>query len=235
MVIDYPGQELDLFKEAITWKKYFAGKLQPFISGDVLEVGAGLGETSPYLFNNTVSSWTAIEPDLGMYVELKEKIRAGSFPFAYNTLPGTLDSLDQRPAFDTIIYIDVLEHIEHDSEELRKASGLLLHGGHLIVLSPAYQWVYNKFDKAIGHFRRYNRSSLMKAGDHTDLCPQKFFYLDSCGVALLLVNKALTRESYPTLSQVKIWDRWFVPVSKIFDRISGFRFGKTIIGIWTKR
>lgn len=56
----------------------------------------------------------------------------------------------------------MLEHIEADAAEMNKAAALLNPGGHIIVLSPAFQFLYNPFDKAIGHYRRYNKRMLKK-------------------------------------------------------------------------
>ena len=56
--------------------------------------------------------------------------------------------------YDTILYIDVLEHIEDDYAEIKHAMGLLTSGGRIIIVSPAHNWLYNPCDKAVGHFRR---------------------------------------------------------------------------------
>ena len=61
-----------------------------------------------------------------------------------------------------MLYIDVLEHIEHDLDELARAASHLAPGGHLVVLAPAHQALFSDFDRAIGHYRRYNRAGLQK-------------------------------------------------------------------------
>ena len=57
--------------------------------------------------------------------------------------------------FDTILYISVLEHIEKDTEELEIALTKLKKNGHIIICVPAHNYMYSKFDKEIGHYRRY--------------------------------------------------------------------------------
>lgn len=72
----------------------------------------------------------------------------------------TLAALPRDSRFDTILYIDVLEHIADDRAELVEAARRLNPGGYLVVLSPAHQWLFTAFDAAIGHVRRYTAKSL---------------------------------------------------------------------------
>ncbi len=231
--LHYPGQELELFREARNWKRYFSSRLRPYIRGRVLEVGAGLGENQPYLTNEQVTSWTSLEPDPSLFEALQARMTQVN-NVQVHAIQGTTAMLGKNTGFDTILYIDVLEHIEADNEELRRASDLLLPGGRLIVLSPAYPALFSPFDKAIGHYRRYTRAVLRQAAQGLDLQEEKLFHLESAGCALLLVNKALARKSYPTRKTVRFWDHFVVPVSKGLDRLFGYRFGKSIIGIWRK-
>ncbi|NDH68840.1 MAG: methyltransferase type 12, partial [Gammaproteobacteria bacterium] len=143
-------------------------------------------------------------------------------------------SISAKPSFDCIIYIDVLEHIKNDYEEMRLACERLRIGGKLIVLSPAHQWLFTEFDLAIGHFRRYTTSSLDDVAVRLPLNKVALFYLDSAGLLLSLANKLLLKQRMPSLSQIRIWDKAIVPISRILDRCLAFRMGKTVIGIWEK-
>jgi hypothetical protein len=68
--LDYVGGELGLFAAATNWKSYYGRLLEPFIKGNVLEVGAGIGGTMPFLWNDSVSSWLCLEPDPALALEL---------------------------------------------------------------------------------------------------------------------------------------------------------------------
>ncbi len=118
--------------------------------------------------------------------------------------------LQASESFDTIVYIDVLEHIEDDAGELKLAARRLRRGGRIVVLSPAHQFLYTPFDAAIGHFRRYNRSSLRKISP-PGLELEKLFYLDAFGIAASAMNRLLLRQSMPTKAQIETWDKWIVP------------------------
>ena len=135
----YPGEELELFQHAKHWKKYFSRHILPRIKGTVLEVGAGIGATTLLLNNGTVEKWLLLEPDENMSRELKKKIDEGKFPQNCQVKSGYISQVNTN--FDTIIYIDVLEHIKEDQQEIEKASLLLNPGGHIIILGPAFQFL----------------------------------------------------------------------------------------------
>ena len=231
--LHYVGRELDLFAHASNWKRYWSSRISPLISGDVLEVGAGLGANTPLLYPSRARSWTCLEPDPDLAKRL-QSARVGN-PQAVDcaTIVGTTESLEARAQFDAILYIDVLEHIEHDREELARASNLLRTGGMLIVLSPAHQWLYTPFDAAIGHFRRYNRTSL--AGCSPPSCAmEQLVYLDSVGMLASLGNYLFLQQSTPTLRQILFWDRYLVRSSTILDALLFHSLGKSILGVWRK-
>ena len=152
----YVGCELDLFAAVRNWKLYWSSQIRPFLKGDILEVGAGMGSNTRYMDpDGGPERWVCLEPDPALH-SLLVKTLAGTKPLrAYETVCGTLSSLAGQQ-FDTIIYIDVLEHIENDRQELNQAASHLRPGGRIIVLSPAHQRLFSEFDSAIGHFRRYN-------------------------------------------------------------------------------
>jgi len=227
--LNYAGSELELFAHARNWKEYFKSALAPHVRGDVLEVGAGLGGTTRVLRSLSQKTWTCIEPDPKLVAELRLAIERESL--RASAQEGTLDSVPPGSKFDTILYIDVLEHIEHDAEELRKAAKYLRPGGRIVVLSPAHSWLYTPFDRAIGHFRRYGKEALRT------LCPPgctntELFFLDSVGLLASGANRLLLKSSMPTMAQIAVWDRLMVPVSTYLDKILGRRIGKSIVAAY---
>ncbi len=229
---DYIGQELEIFAHAVRWKAYYASLLKPYIGQRVVEVGAGMGATTPFLCDGSQETWICLEPDPDLERSLAEMTTAGKLPACCQSRPGAVPDLGPE-RFDTFIYIDVLEHIRDDAAELRLAAEHLEPGGRLIVLSPAHQSIFSPFDKAIGHFRRYNRRSFLPL-ELKNCCMEKILYLDSAGLLLSLGNRLLLRKPMPTLKQILFWDRRIIPISKVLDRLTGFRLGKSILAIWKR-
>lgn len=230
---EYVGSELDLFAAATVWKGYVRRRVRPYIGKRVLEVGAGHGGTTRVLFEPGVDRWVCLEPDAALAGRITQAVAAGELPPACETVVGTLVDAEPLGPFDTLLYMDVVEHIEDDRGELAHAARLLAPGGHLVVLSPAHQWLFTPFDKAIGHFRRYTRASLRAAGP-ADLEPVALDYLDSVGLLASLGNKLVLRSAMPNPNQIRVWDKFMVPVSKVVDPLVGRRLGKSVLGVWRK-
>jgi len=233
MTDKYVGSELELFAGVQNWKAYWAAQLRPFLNGDILEVGAGIGSNTRLLDAGGGSGrWVCLEPDPELLQQLTRNIGETQARRRYEPVRGTLESLPGQ-MFDTIIYIDVLEHIENDMEELNRAASHLRPAGHLIVLAPAHQRLFSPFDAAVGHFRRYDRPSL-QAISPAGLRLERWRYLDCAGLTLSAANRVLLRQSMPTKAQLGFWDRCIVPVSRVLDRLFLYSLGKTIVAIWRR-
>jgi 2-polyprenyl-3-methyl-5-hydroxy-6-metoxy-1,4-benzoquinol methylase len=228
----YVGSELDLFAAVLNWKDYWSSQIRPFVKGDVLEVGAGIGSNTRLLDSGIAARWVCLEPDPELIGQLEKNLGEGKPWRAYEAVCGTLASLPDQQ-FDTIVYIDVLEHIENDQGELKQAASHLRPGGCLIVLSPAHQRLFSPFDAAIGHFRRYNRA-MLRAISPASLQVDQMRYLDAAGLVLSAANAILLRQSMPTKSQLQFWDNWVIPISRAVDRMLAYSLGKTIIAIWRR-
>lgn len=229
----YVGNELEIFARAINWKRYFGALISPFLGDRVLEVGAGMGATTRVLSRGRGGRWVCLEPDPQLISGLEEAIQDGRLPSICSARLGTLTSLKPQEVFDSILYVDVLEHIQGDRAELELARAHLAPAGTLIVLSPAHEWLRTSFDQAIGHHRRYSKASL------ADIGPQgaalvKLLYLDSAGTLLSLANRALLRQSMPTAGQIECWDRWIVPISRRVDPLTGYGLGKSVLAVWRR-
>jgi len=228
----YIGSELALFAAARNWKSYWCREVRRFVSGDVLEVGAGIGSNTALLDAGGRGRWVCLEPDPKLLAQLRSNV-ADVGGRAREALCGTLSVLSRDEQFDTIVYIDVLEHIERDRDELVVASAHLKPGGRLIVLSPAHQFLMTDFDREIGHFRRYTRKSLA-ALSPPNVTVERLAYLDSIGVVASAANRLFLRQSMPTARQIHVWDTFLVPVSAVLDKLLLHRVGKSIIGVWRK-
>lgn len=229
----YVGSELELFSAAHHWKSYFSELVRPHLGVKVLEVGAGLGGTTKILTRGFSGTWVCLEPDSTLAGNIDRAIAIGKLPTTCRVATGTLSTLPELERFDSILYIDVLEHIEDDATEAALAAVRLSPGGKLIVLSPAYQWLFSPFDRAIGHFRRYSKSTLL-AAIPSSLQLVQFSYLDSVGLLASAGNRFVTRASNPTPAQVGLWDRVMVPMSRVLDPLVLNSFGKSVFGVWAK-
>ncbi|MBC7899534.1 MAG: class I SAM-dependent methyltransferase [Saprospiraceae bacterium] len=229
----YIGSELDVFAFASNWKSYYKGLIAEYIGRNVLEVGAGIGATTQTLCDGSQERWICLEPDPKLADQIKTKIDSGELPKCCTARNGTVAEMSGSDKFDSILYIDVLEHIEADREELESAARLLKNEGHLIVLSPAHQGLYTPFDAKIGHFRRYTKATLSSAVP-ANLKLVKLIYVDSFGALASAANRYILKSDAPTKKQILFWDTKIIPFSRFFDSKLGYALGKSVIGVWKK-
>ena len=228
----YVGGELELFARATNWKHYLGRVLAPFIGARVLDVGAGIGSNITHLSRPSVREWTSVEPDPVQARRISERVASGELPRC-RVIAGTLDAVEPSARFDTILYIDVLEHIADDRAELARAARHLAEDGNLIVLAPAHPFLFSPFDAAVGHHRRYDAAGLAA------LAPpgcrlRRSLMLDSAGFFASLANRLLLAAALPTPRQIAFWDKVLVPISRVLDGITFHRFGKTVVAVWQR-
>ena len=106
---NYTGLELEVFAAATNWKSYFSTFLEKYIGSEVLEVGAGIGNTTRFLCSSSITRWVCLEPDVHLARRLKDNVENGTLPASCQVVVGTLinGNVDRR-LFHMILYIDVL-------------------------------------------------------------------------------------------------------------------------------
>lgn len=226
----YPGAELELYAGARNWKAYWSSMVRPHLGDRVFDVGTGIG-SNVELLHRKGAAWLCIEPDGPQLEMAADKLARLGIADTCKVVHGDLSAIPEDEKADSIIYIDVLEHIEDDHAELARAARLLKPGGNLIILSPAYAWLFSPFDEAVGHFRRYTKATL-RAVVPPHLKQVQLRYLDSVGLLASAGNRLVLKASMPNKSQIAFWDRVLVPPSRLVDLLTGYTIGKTVLGVW---
>ena len=227
----YKGNELNIFKYASNWKDYYFLLCKIYIGkkDNVLEVGAGIGTlTKLFLENLIVENWTALEPDKYNFSQLKKILlqieKLAKFEIINSSIE---DYLKTSKKYSIMIIADVLEHIKDDKSILLKLTKILKKNGKIIIFVPANMLLYSKFDKNIGHHRRYSKKELIKIVP-PNMKIYDFKFIDSVGFFASLLNKFLINSGEPSLKQILFWDRYLIKLSKMIDKILNYKFGKNI-------
>ena len=229
--MNHLSNQIKIFLHTPNWRKYLFSKIQKYINGDIIEVGAGYGGNVNILQKiNKISviqrkknSLIFIEKDKLYFKILKKKYKKQKI---YNL---TLSKVKKK--FDTIIYIDVLEHIQNRLKEIKVANIKLKKKGRIIILCPAYNFLYNEFDRKIGHFLRLDKKEFKILKGNLNI--ERIFYLDSVGFLLQFINKFIFN-TLPKKTNIFIWDNYLIPISKFFDFFFNYSFGKSIVCIYKK-
>ena len=119
-------------------------------------------------------------------------------------------------------------------DEINTACTKLHNGGNLIIFVPAHQKLYSKFDKAVGHCKRYDINFFRKI-NNKNLKLKKLIYLDALGYILYFLNRIFFKEeTYPSITKIMIWDKIFIPITIILDFLSFYKMGKNILCVYEK-
>tara|TARA_Y100001958_G_C21111053_1_gene457980 strand:- start:23 stop:712 length:690 start_codon:yes stop_codon:yes gene_type:complete len=224
--INYPGWELKYFDKAKNFRKYQFNLIKNNIKGNIAEIGPGNGVFLKYYIKNSKKIYL-YEPTVAFNKNLKKnrskRIRIINKKFRL-----------KKNFFDTILYLDVVEHIENDKIEIKNAFKSLRKGGKLIINVPAFQHLYSQFDKDIDHFRRYSKSDFKKILDKLKIYHHQIIYFDSLGYMLSLLSKIFVKNYRNHFAKkIKFWDT-LIPMSKFFDKILFHSFGKSLLVIIEK-
>lgn len=218
---------LDRMALAPAFNRWMYDRLQRWIGSRVLEVGSGIGNMSQFFVDRERVVLTDTDP------AYREQLRR-----RFAERPGvsvTALSLPQTPSelagvrFDSIVCLNVLEHIEDDVGSLRTLRGLLEPGGRVVLLVPALPSLYGALDRALGHYRRYTRRLLRQRYAEAGLALRHLEYFNLAGIpGWWLLGRVLRRELIPKAS-LTLYDR-LVPLFRL-ERYLPLRLGQSLIAI----
>lgn len=221
----YFGKDLEAMSFAKNYHKWILDEISPYLGRSVAEVGAGVGSFSTLVLETNINSLVAFEPSQNMYPLLHEALSKDRRATAINDFFGRADT---GKRFDSILYINVLEHIEDDVSELANAYDALNPKGHLLIFVPALPWLYSEFDNQVGHFRRYMKRGLVGLTRRSGFSVVKAQYFDVAGIIPWYINFVLLKNSMSGGS-VSLYDRLVVPVMRVMERLVPIPVGKNLL------
>ncbi len=226
--INYPGWELVFFDNAHNFRNYQQDLIKKYISGNVAEVGPGNGINAK-LYNKFTKEVHLYEPTKKLSNSLNKK-----FKLIKNIKVINKKFSLKKNSYDTIIYLDVIEHIKNYENEIINAYKSLKKNGNLIINVPAFQFLFSQFDKDVDHIRRFNRDTFKKIFYKSNINNYSMFYYDSIGFFLSLISKLTTKDYKNKFGlKIKIWNK-LIFISKFLDKIFFYNIGKSLVVIIKK-
>lgn len=180
-------------------------EITPFVGNRILEVGCGLGNLFPRLLDREMVY--GIDMNEESILELKQ-----TFAHTLTIQAQVCDICDpavlnlKSHLFDTIISLNVLEHIEDDATALANMRQLLTRTGHLIVIVPAHAWLYGTMDSSIGHFRRYNKEQMQDKLSQAGFEVVTQRYLNFAGALGWFMSGKVLRKKTPPADQLRLFN-----------------------------
>jgi len=215
------------------FNKWIYERICPYIGEKILEVGSGWGSFTKYFVSKKLLVGIDINKD---YVERLKTlfIKQSNCIFINSDILKLSKNELRNFQIDTVIIMNVLEHIENDFEVVKLFYDILIEGGHIIVLVPAFNFLYGTLDRYLGHKRRYTRKTLSSICEETGFFIKKVFYFNFFSMfGWLLSGRILLRVRMSPLS-IKVFNFLF-PVFRFFEDHIHFPIGQSIILIGEKK
>ena len=228
----YSGTELDAVAEATNYYDWIVDSFASRIGERCIEAGAGIGTVSDLLLKRaSPGKLTLIEPAANNVPTLRQRFANDPRVDVYH---GYLEDLAASATSDSIIAVNVLEHVERDDEFLRSAYQMLVPGGSLLLLVPALPAIFGSLDRAFDHFRRYTRSGLRSSLVAAGFEIETLQYRNMIGVAAWFVSGRVMRRTTLGRGQVRFYDRWIIPLVRRLESVIPAPIGQSVLAIARK-
>jgi glycosyltransferase involved in cell wall biosynthesis len=203
-----PGAEiLDAFSVTSHFNLWMADTIRPFVGQRVLEIGAGMGNLTRYLSRRR-QRYVATDLDAEHLVRLRNRLRhRPKLETAILDLSRPQDFLPFANAMDTVICLNVLEHLEDDLACLGNIHSALSPGGRAIILVPEGQNLFGQMDVVLGHFRRYSREQLRARMEEAGFSVETVLNFNRVSRPAWFVSSRLLRRSRLGRFQLKLFDK----------------------------
>ncbi len=228
---DYQGlEELILMEEAVNYNMWITSLCKPYIKGDLLEIGSGIGSFTSKWFE-IADSIVALEIAANCIKIFKERYGSENrITVIEKDITDLSEDLIER--YDTVVSINVFEHIENDFKAFSNVFKVLKPQGNFICFVPAFQKLYGKTDRAVGHYRRYNREELLEKLNRAGFLIKEVRYINIIGYFAW----SLTGNKKTVLSRKNIifYDRFIIPFLKQIESVIKVPVGQSLLVIASK-
>ena len=223
----YAADDLETMSEAVRYQAHIFRLVRPYLGRHVLEVGCGIGTTSLRL-TEIADRLVCIEPNLNCVSRARAALD-GNPKISLRIC--NLEECDRgeliQQRFDTVVCVNVLEHIEDHVQALTVFRELVAPtGGRVLIFVPAVQAAYGPLDAALGHHRRYSKPSLRAAFAAAGLELETLRYTNPIGLLGWMYNLYVSGNTEHTTDQVRLFDRlvapWALPIERLVQPPIGF-------------
>jgi SAM-dependent methyltransferase len=232
----YAADDLETMSEAKRYQTHLFELLRPHIGAHVLEVGCGIGTTSLRIAE-IAERLVCIEPNPNC-VSLARAALDGNPRITLRICHLEECSRDElvQSRFDTIVCVNVLEHIEDDIRALRLFRDLVAPtGGHVLIFVPAVQAAYGPLDAALGHHRRYSKRTLRRAFESAGLDLVTVRYTNPIGLLGWMYNAHISGTTEHTSGQIRLFEQFVAPWALPLDRLMPPPIGLSLFAVGRAR
>jgi len=212
--------------EARNYRKYEYDMVAPHVGRSMLEIGSGLGHFSEQ-FLGRLDYLAVSDNDPYCVGELEKRYADDDRVEVLDlALPAEVKISQQ---VDTIVMMNVLEHIQEDVQALKDLAAVVVPGGRIVIWVPGYMQLYGDFDRKVGHVTRYTPATLRTSVEAAGLVPEVLKPINFLGGIAWWAAVRRGGVGYPNPKLVKIYDRTVVPTTRLIERVIRPPFGQTVL------
>lgn len=229
----YEAWDLEALSDLPNYQDWIIRAFRPYLRGDAVEIGAGTGTFTESL-RACVDRLELVEPAPNLFRQLEERFSGDdAMSIVANTVEDYLANAGAATC-DSVVLVNVLEHIEDDDVAIAGLFHLLRPGGHLFLFVPALPGLFSAMDTALGHYRRYRKGELVRLVRSAGFEPVTERYFDLLGVVPWWIVYTLGRRTRFDPGMSKLYDRVAVPVGRTLEALFPPPFGKNVLLIARK-
>ncbi len=234
--IDEEGLEtLKAISAANSFNEWMYDRIRPHCSGKILEIGSGIGNISEYFVrdksNITLSDLRENYLDFLRKNFQNKNAKIINLDIVGPSFEDYLANLNEP--YDTVFALNVIEHIERDDIAIKNIYRMLKPGGKVVILVPAYQSLYNTFDKSLEHYRRYTAQTMSSVISGAGFDIEKADYFNAAGIAGWWFTGSIMKKETIPQGQMKLYNA-LVPIFKIVDKVLMNKVGLSTVVIGRK-
>jgi SAM-dependent methyltransferase len=228
----YMRAELDAMVRARNYYRWLLNQFRPYLGAHVVEIGAGIGTFSAALLNEpVVRTLTLVEPAANHVAVLRPRFRDDA---RVRVVQGYFDEGTLDASADSVVLVNVLEHVASDAALVRAIARSVTANGTLLLFVPALPFLYGTLDREFGHVRRYTRPALRALLHGAGFRHSRIHYVNAAGAAAWFLTGKLLRRRTLAPASVAWYDRWIVPWLLGFERYIAPPFGQSLLAIATR-
>jgi SAM-dependent methyltransferase len=229
---DFELQEwwLSNLSRADAFTRWTLEEIAPWLGQHVLEVGCGIGTYTAEIADG-IRTVIAVDMDPAFIQTATERLgQRRNVRLVCGDITRSVVSLADEETFDTVILLDVLEHIEDDIGVLTSLRSKLRPGGHVVVKVPAMNFLYSQMDLSLGHWRRYDKIELSAVIHSSGFDLVEVWRFNAFAILGWWWNGRVLKRTLPPPCQVALFNS-LVPVIRPLDRFARLMCGMSLIAI----
>ncbi|MFJ8580596.1 class I SAM-dependent methyltransferase [Micromonospora sp. NPDC093277] len=212
---------------AVNYHRWLTDLALPYLGDNPVEVGSGFGDYAQHWLDAGVPAITVGDIEPTRLAHLHERFDDDE---RVEVMPVDFFSPPQRE-HSALVSFNVMEHIDDHVAALASAHQLLRPGGAVITFVPAFEFAMAKFDRQVGHLRRYTKASLRAAYEEAGLSVDRLHYVNAPGLFAWLLGVRMLRMTPGDGALLRVWDAAVVPTARALERLVRAPFGQSVFAV----